>query len=173
MSSQQEIKAAFERSAKALSLKPSVGLGTGTSKTRIVNGLSCKVTEGEYELAVDMPPGIGGNASAPKPGVYGRAALGSCLAIGYMLYASKMDIVIDELEVEIQTDYNDAALLGVGNVRPGYQEVRYMVTITSDAATEDLTRMLDEADQHSPYLNIFRREQKCVRTVHILSAKRS
>lgn len=171
MLSQPKIKSAFERSVQALSLKPSMGFGTGTSKTRLVHGLSCKVTEDDWEFFVDMPVGIGGNASAPKPGVYGRAALGSCLAIGYMLYASKLDLPIDALEVEVQTDFDNGGLLGIENATTGYMEVRYTITIESEAAPEELTRMLDLADRHSPYLNIFSREQKCIRTVNILSPK--
>ena len=138
MSSQQEIKEAVSRSTKALSLKPSLGLGTGISKAKIINGLTCEITEGKYRLVADMPESVGGNASGPTPGVYGRAAFGSCLAIGYMLRASAMNIKIDSLQVEVQADYDDGALFGTSSAPPGYLEVRYTVTIESDAAEETI-----------------------------------
>jgi len=171
MTSQQKIKEAVVRSAKALSLKPSLGFGTGISKTKITNGLSCEITEGNHKLIADMPESVGGNASGPTPGIYGRAALGSCLAIGYMMKASAMNIKIDSLEVEVQADYDDGALLGTSPVPPGYLEVRYTVTIESDAAEEEILQMLDMADKQSPYLDVFSRQQKCTRDVHIISSK--
>ncbi|HEY1872252.1 MAG TPA: OsmC family protein, partial [Chitinophagaceae bacterium] len=109
MSEFEKIKLAVERSTKALTLKPSLGLGTGISKTRIKNGLTCEIQEGNWKFVADMPGSIGGNAQGPTPGVYGRAALGSCLAIGYMMTAAKMNIPITTLEVEVQADYDDGA----------------------------------------------------------------
>lgn len=171
MSEIEKIKLAVERSTKALSLKPSLGLGTGVSKTRIKNGLTCEIQEGGWKFLADMPESVGGNAQAPTPGVYGRAALGSCLAIGYMMRAAKMNIPVATLEVEVQADYDDGALLGTADVVPGYAEVRYIVTIESDAAEKDILKMLDDADHHSPYLDVFSRGQNCKREVHIVSPK--
>ena len=171
MSETEKIKLAIERGIKALTLKPSLGLGTGQSKTRIKNGLTCEIQEGNWKFLADMPESVGGNALGPTPGVYGRAALGSCLAIGYMMKAATMNIPITALEVEVQADYDDGALLGTSKVAPGYLEVRYTITIESDAAEEDILKMIEDADQHSPYLDVFSRGQNCKREVHIVSPK--
>lgn len=171
MSETEKIKTALERSIKALTLKPSLGLGTGKSKTRVKNGLTCEILEGNWKFVTDMPESVGGNAEGPTPGVLGRAALGSCLAIGYMMKASLLNIPITNLEVEVQADYDDGALLGTSNVAPGYLEVRYTITIESDASEEDILRMIEDADQHSPYLDVFSRGQTCKREVHIVSPK--
>ncbi len=171
MNTAEKISHAFRRTAKALTLKPSLGAGTGISTARITDGLTCEVTEGNYTLIADMPASVGGNMNGPTPGVYGRAALGSCLAIGYMMRAATMNIPIGSLEVEIQADYDDGALFGTSNAFAGYLEVRYTVTIESDASAEAIIRLLDEADKHSPYLDVFSRKQKCVRQVNIISTK--
>lgn len=174
MSSAKKIKTAINRSIKTLSLKPSLGLGTGISKARITNGLTCEITEGNWKFTADMPESVGGNAVGPTPGVYGRAALGSCLAIGYMMDAAKKNIPVDALQVEVQADYDDGALFDTTtDVPPGYLEVRYTATIESDAPEEDILQMIEESDRHSPYLDVFSRSQKCVRQVHIVSTKRS
>jgi uncharacterized OsmC-like protein len=171
MNESEKIKQAFERSAKALSLKPSLGNGTGVSKTKVKKGLTCEIQEGNWKFLADMPASVGGNAEAPTPGVYGRAALGSCLAIGYMMRAAKWGITVEALEVEVQADYDDGALFGVSDKDPGYLEVRYIVTIETDAPEEDILKWLDEADEHSPYLDVFSRGQTCKREVHINSPK--
>jgi hypothetical protein len=42
------------------------------------------------------------------------------------------------------------------------------VTVVSDASEDLILQMLDEADRHSPYLDIFSRAQTCRRQVHII-----
>ncbi len=168
MKEQTVIKDKFSRSQKALSLKPSLGMGTGRSTTRIVQGLSCETREGDWVFKTDMPEQVGGNGSASSPGALGRAALGSCLAIGYMMWASKLEVVIDLLEVEIETDYDDGALFDTSNVPPGYSEVRYTVRIKSPASTEAIEKVLDKGDKHSPYLDVFSRAQTCIRKVELI-----
>src|ERR1043165_2119449 len=151
MSPTKKIKDAFERVVKAFTAKPSMGLGTRTSKARLVNGLTCEITEGQWKFSADMAEAAGGNASAPTPGVYGRAALASCLAISYKMYASKMDIAVDGIEVEVEADFDDGGLFGTTDVRAGYTDVRYTVTIESEESKERITELLNEADRHSPY----------------------
>ena len=165
MGEMEKIKLAVERTTKALSLKPSLGKGTGVSRTRIKNGLTCEIQEGNWKFQADMPESVGGNAQAPTPGVYGRAALGSCLAIGYMIAAAKKSIPITMLEVEVHADYDDGALFGTTDVFPGYSQVRYIINIESEASEEEVLNMMDEADQHSPYLDVFSRAQDCKKEV--------
>lgn len=171
MADASSIKTSIERTTKALTLKPSLGQSTGISKVRITNGLSCEIQEGDWKLNADMPSSVGGNNSGPTPGVYGRAAFGSCLAIGYMMKAASMNISINSLEIEVQADYDDGALFGTNDNPPGYLQVKYIVTIESDAPEPSIITMLDEADRHSPYLDVFTRAQDCRRELHILSPK--
>jgi len=165
MEEQQEIKNKFIRTQKALTLKPSLGLSTGISTTRIINGLSTETREGDWVFRADMPKQVGGTATASSPGALGRAAFGNCLAIGYMLWASRLDVPIDSLEVEVQADYDDGALFDTSDNFPGYLEVRYVVRIKSPASAEDIERLLDIGDKHSPYLDVFSRAQTCIRKV--------
>jgi uncharacterized OsmC-like protein len=173
MKETEKIRIALERCKKAFTLKPALGRETAISKTRVVNGLTCEITEGKWKFSADMPEGIGGNNTAPTPGVYGRAALGSCLAMGYMMKAAEMNIIIKHLEVEVQADFDDGALLGTAakDIPPGYLEVRYTITIETDAPEEKIMQMLNAGDQHSPYLDVFSRAQKCVRKINIVPAK--
>lgn len=171
LSDAPHIKAAFERVAGAMAKRPNLGRGTGVSKIRIDRGLRCEIREGPFTLTTDMPEQAGGSGSAPTPGVYGRAALGSCLATGYMMYAAKLDVPFNGLEVQIHADYDDGALFGVADVPAGYSEVRYVVSVDSDAPEADILRVLDAAEAHSPYLDVFSRAQRCVREVRINAAE--
>jgi uncharacterized OsmC-like protein len=167
----ENVKRAFEGIVDALIANPALGRGTGTTIARIRHGLACEIEAGSWRFVADMPETSGGTASGPTPGVYGRAALGSCLAIGYAMRAAKLGVPISGIEVEVQADFDDGALFGVSDEPPGYSEVRYLVTVTTDAAEPDVLRVLDEADVHSPYLDVFRRAQRCTRSVRIARTK--
>jgi uncharacterized OsmC-like protein len=166
----EKIKQAMERCRKALSLKPSLGRDTAVSRVRVMDGLACEVTEGKWTFRLDMPESAGGAASGPTPGVFGRAALGSCLAMGYIMKAAEMNIPIRGLEVEVQADYDDGPLFGTASDAPaGYSEVRYTVTVNSEAPEEKITMMLNEADRLSPYLDVFSRAQNCKRQIKLVN----
>lgn len=173
MNETQKIKVAIQRTRQALTLKPALGIGTGVSNVRITNGLTCEIQEGDWKMTAGMPTSVGGNGQEPTPGVYGRAALGSCLAIGYMMKAAEFEIPITSLEVKVEADFDNGALFGTAEkyVPAGYLEIRYTINIESDATEEEIMQLLDSADAHSPYLDVFTRAQKCVRKVNFNSTE--
>lgn len=170
--SQETIKTALERNVKAVSLRPSVGQGTAVTKVRWREGLTCDIEEGPWKLVAGMTEKYGGDNAGPNPGVYGRTALGSCLTIGYMMWASRLGIPIRALEVEIHADYDVRGELGVEEtVRPGYSKMRYVVSVESDATEEDIMKLLNTAERYSSYLDDFANPVPLEREVKIVSAK--
>lgn len=166
---QAELKHSFSRVSSALARKPALGRATLVSTTRLRAGLACEIQEGTWRCEAGMPKETGGQGGAPTPGMLGRAALGSCLAIGYMLWASRRDVSVTNLEVEIQADSDNAGLFGAADVTPGYTQVRYCITIESTASEETILAMLDEAEQHSPWLDVYTRPIDCQRQVCIIA----
>jgi uncharacterized OsmC-like protein len=165
---QERLKATFERNAKALALRPSVGQGTAVTKVKLREGLTCDIEEGRWRLTADMGAKSGGDDRGPNPGIIGRAALGSCLTVSYAMWAAKMGVPITSLEVEVQADYDARGYHGVGDVNPGYEQIRYVVTIDSDAPDEDVMRMLDTADAHCDYLFVFTQPQDVSREIRLV-----
>ena len=170
MENQAKIRTAFERSTKALTLRPSIGQRTAVTSVRLRGGLTCEIEEGRWKLTADMAEKFGGSDAGPNPGVLGRAALGSCLAIGYAMWAAKLNVPLSALEVEVQVDYDSRGSHGVGDVSPGYAEIRYVVTVESSAPEADILRVLDEADAHSDYHHVFSRTQRLRREVRVVTA---
>jgi uncharacterized OsmC-like protein len=167
----EQIKTTFERNAKAIAARPSVGRGTATTRVRLRDGLTCDVEDGKWKLTVDMSAKSGGDGRAPDPGVYGRTALGSCLAISYQLWAAKLGVVFSRLEVDVQADYDSGGYHGVADVPAGYGQVRYIVSVDSDAPEADVLNVLDQADAHSPYLDVFMRALDVRREVRVAQPK--
>lgn len=173
MEGDEKIQAALERNVKALSLRPSVGQGTAVTRVRLRPGLACDVEEGPWRLSVGMTDKYGGTNAGPNPGVFGRTALGSCLAIGYAMWAARLGVPLDALEVEVQADYDVRGELGVADeVAPGYAQVRYVVTVESPASETDVLRVLDTADRYSSYRDVFTRALDVRREVRITVPRR-
>ncbi len=155
----EHIKTVLDRNAKALELRPFVGQGTAVTKVRLTDGLACQIEEGDWKLKADMSAKSGGANTGPNPGVLGRASLGSCLAIGYAMWAARRGVKIRSLEVEVHADYDTRAEYGLDGVQPGYRQVRCIVNVESDAPAEDLWRVLEEANAASSYLHVWQDPQ--------------
>jgi len=160
------IRAAAERSIQILTLKPGRGLLTGRTKARLVDGLRCEIQDGAWRLAADMPAKVGGEETAPTPGVLGRGALASCLAIGIATWGARLGVAIDAVEVEVEADFDARGELGIGeDAVAGYTVVRYLISIDSPAPAGQLAELLELAERHSPYLDVFGRAMPLRRTV--------
>lgn len=169
MASPQAIKEALERNAKVVGARPSVGQGTAVTKVTLNPGLACDVEDGPWKFSVGMTEKYGGTNNGPNPGVYGRAALGSCLAIGYGMWAARLEVPIRSLTVEVRARYDVRGELAVDqSVRAGYQDIVYVVTVDTDASDADVQRVLDAADQHSSWLDDLRNPVPVSREVHIV-----
>jgi uncharacterized OsmC-like protein len=167
MSDDKTLRIFAERSIRALSLRPEIGIKTSVSRVRVRDGLTCDIEEGRWKIVADLSEKAGGNGEGPDPGVLARGALGRCLAMGYVISAAMRGVPLGSVEVEVHADFDIGAQYGLGNAPPGYTEVRYTVSIESPAPEEEVMGVLEEAESRSPYFDVFTRAQKLVRSVEI------
>ncbi|WP_332748406.1 OsmC family protein [Hydrogenophaga sp.] len=155
MDAQDHIRNAFSRMAHVFAKKPEAAQDTSVMRARVVEGLHCEAQEGDWRFSIDMPVEGGGIGAGPTPGVHGRAALASCLAIGYSIFLARAGIGVRSLEVEVAADYDNRGLLGMEGVYPAYLGVRHTLYLEADATPEQLEPVLAEARRCSPYLHVF------------------
>ena len=164
----EEVRAAIERNVKAIALRPAIAQNTAVTHVRLRDGLSCDIEEGPWRLVAGMSPKLGGTNEGPTPGVFGRAALGSCLAVGYAMWAARLGIVIDSLDIEIHADYDARGELGMSDeVRPGYSQIRYIVHVSSPASEAEIHHWLDTADKFSSWRDNIANPVPLVREVRV------
>lgn len=162
---------AIERLESAVDRRPGFGVGTSRSVTLCTDGLRCSTEEGRWCLDSDLPGALGGNGSAPTPGGLLRAALGSCVAMSYVLRAAKHGIELTSVRVTVEADSEISGMLSCDAAAPpGYTEIRYHVEIESPATPDDVTRVIDEGDRLSPLLDVFGRANTIRRTTSIRSS---
>jgi len=165
---QRTIRESFERNARAVSLRPAVGQGTAVTEVALVDGLRCEIRAGDWRLPVDLSARSGGSGAAPDPGVYGRGALGACLAISIAQWAALREVPIEELSVRVEADYDTRGMYGVDETVPAdYTDIRYHVAIRSPAADDVIRAVVRDAEKHCIYLNVFTQGHALGRTIDI------
>lgn len=156
----ERIRTAIQRAQQAMTRMDSVGRGTARTRVRIEEGLTCQVEDGRWSFTADMSEKAGGAAEGPDPGVYGRAGLASCLAVGYAMWAAYEGVPLTSLEVEVQADYDARAEYGLGDKVPGYDAIRWIVRVESPAPEERVREVLATAEARSPWLQLLRNPQE-------------
>lgn len=164
----ERIRSAFERNGRAIELRPGVGQKTAITKVRLVGGLHVEAEEGRWKLACDASEKSGGTAAGPDPGFVVRAALGNCLAMGYVIWAAHLGVTIESVEVEVHADFDARGQHGVEGIHAGYSEIRYHVRIESTAPEADVRRVVEHADKASMVGDVFRRAHTLVRHLTVV-----
>lgn len=169
----EHLRTAIERNVKAIGLRPSIGRGTAVTKVRVRDGCTAEVEDGGWKLIVDESKKDGGSGEGPDPGVYGRAALGACLAIGYAMWAANRHVPLDSIEVDVEADYDASGMFGLDeSISPGWHALRYAVRVESSAPEAAIMQLLDYADAHSSLLDCFARALPVSRDVQISAPAR-
>ena len=98
--------------------------------------------------------GIGGGDAAASPVEYALAALASCQAITYRLWATKLGIELDGLEIAVEGDLDLHGFFGLDDaVRPGFSAIRIDVTPIGPSP-ERFAELADAVDAHCPVLDL-------------------
>ncbi len=109
----------------------------------------------DHELTIDEPTTIGGSDMGPSPVEVVLAALGSCQEITYRAYATALGIELDKVSVEVEGDIDFRGFFAVDDsVRPGYDNIRAVVKIASDAPAEELEKLREMVNSHCPVLDM-------------------
>lgn len=122
------------------------------------------------EVVIDEPEQLGGTDKGPNPVEYILAALGGCINVLVVSFAKNFDVELRGLQVHVEGDLDPDGFLGKNpNVRPGYEEIRYLVDIDSPSPTENVDALLAHVDkvcpvkdtlQGTPTTNVGKKEAK-------------
>ena len=170
MKSAKDIKTALERSVKTLELKPSKGRVTRKATVRLIDGITAEAKDGDWTQTVDMLEMLGGNNTAASPSAFGRMALGSCMAMGYGMWFSRLGVSYDDIEVEVEGDLDFLGILGMDDsISPTHKEFRVRVNISSPAPREDVEQAVEQADRYSLMLNLIANPTPIKRELNLMA----
>jgi uncharacterized OsmC-like protein len=159
--STERIRQSLDQVASHFAAHPEDALSQDKPAVAVLeSGLRCRASgPGGATLVSDMPPPLGGDGSAPSPGWLLRAALANCDATVIAMRAAQLGIVLQRLEVTVESQSDDRGLVGVADAVPaGPLSVRVRVRIAADrASAHDLHELVHWAEQHSPVSDALRR----------------
>ena len=126
---------------------------------RLLSGLKVEVAgPGGEHLETDMPKGIGGTASAPSPGWMLRAAQASCVAALIAIRAAATGVVIERLEVSVDSESDDRGILGLDPAIPaGPLSTKVSVSIRARAPQVAVSDLVEWGIEHCPVIDALRR----------------
>ena len=153
MSTDVAVKDAVELIIQGLQRDPASAQGTTHATARVDRGLTCIVTEGAWTLTSDVPSSMGGASAGPSPGVYGRAAVASRVAIGIKMIAARTNHHVRSVSVDVDADYDWRGDFGLDGVQPGFKQFRFAISVDSSADADATERLVAEALRLSSWLN--------------------
>lgn len=121
------------------------------------------IRAGRHTVTIEEPPALGGEDAAINPVESALAALLSCQVVTYRFWAAKLGIPLTDAHVETEGDLDVRGFFGLDDaVRPGFTEVRLVVTLSGSASDEDYAQLKDTVDAHCPVLDLFRNSTSVV-----------
>ncbi len=121
--------------------------------TTLVAGTTTQVSvrSGKHEFTIDEPPVLAGKNLAASPVEHLLASLGSCNIITYQLWAAKLGITVDTIEITLEGDLDVQGFFGLDpDVRPGYQSIDMAVKLTGPETDERYAHLTKLVNEHCP-----------------------
>jgi uncharacterized OsmC-like protein len=117
-------------------------------------GTQVEVTARHHRFLVDEPAGLGGADTAANPVEYLLGSLASCSVISHLVWAEKLGIALDGLEVEVSGDLDTRGFFGLDDsVRPGFQGLELHVTFRGPETDDRYAVLRAAVERHCPVLD--------------------
>ncbi len=134
---------------------PQTAQMTFTVAAELKQGLRMDLNIRGHQVTVDEPRELGGTDRGPNPVELVLAALTTCQAITYRVWAMKLGVVLDSVQVEADGDIDLRGFFGVDDaIRPGYSAIRLRVRLGGPESAERYRELADAVDRHCPVHDI-------------------
>lgn len=117
--------------------------------------VATRVRTGRHEFLVDEPAGLAGDDAGASPVELALGALLGCQTVVYRLYAQRLGLTIDRLELRADGDLDVRGLFGADDVRPGFRGIRIVVDIDGPDDRERYEELRHVVDAHCPVHDLF------------------
>jgi uncharacterized OsmC-like protein len=148
------VREALEKLSRVIAEQPEKARARNVpANARLVDGLRCEINGPNGEiLHTDMPPAMGGAASAPGPGWLLRASLASCTATAIAMRAARLGVDLTTLEVTVESQSDNRGMLGLDEkISSHLSPITVRVKIGArDLSADKLRELAQWGDHHSP-----------------------
>ena len=134
----------------AVDAEPEKGQTVWQADVHWARGFRTEAAVRDFTIESDEPASLGGTDSAPNPVEQVAAALGNCLAVGYVAALTGRGIAIRELDIAVTGQLDLRPFLGLAPGHAGYSKIDVDVHIDSDADSSTLQEVHRQVVDTSP-----------------------
>lgn len=117
--------------------------------------VATRIRAGRHEWLIDEPAALAGDDAGTSPVEAALGALLACQTVVYRLYAQRLGLTIDSLELRAEGDLDVRGLFGADDVRPGFAGVTIVVDIDGPHDRERFDELRSIVDAHCPVHDLF------------------
>ncbi len=124
---------------------------TFQSRTSLESNLRSQAVMRDHHMVIDEPHDLGGDDTAPNPVELLLSALAACRIVTYRFHAARLGIPLDGVEVLLEGDLDLRGFLAEEDaVRPGFEEIRGQVKLTTSASPEQVQALEEAVNRYCP-----------------------
>ncbi|SDL85131.1 OsmC family protein [Aliiruegeria lutimaris] len=146
---------------------PAKARSTLRTTGHVGEGLACEVVQGPFSATLDLGKGMGGDAAGPSPGFFARAAIAGCVGIAVKMLAAREGVRFNCVDIAVETDFDDAALFGIGGGNAAPVRTRVSIDIDTDAQGDIVESIVDRALAMDPWFLALGNAQDVSATVSV------
>lgn len=117
--------------------------------------VATRIRAGRHEWLIDEPAALAGDDAGTSPVEAALGALLACQTVVYRLYAQRLGLTIDSLELRAEGALDVRGLFGADDVRPGFAGVEIVVDIDGPHEAEQFDELRRVVDAHCPVHDLF------------------
>ncbi|MFB1050979.1 OsmC family protein [Paraliobacillus sp. JSM ZJ581] len=103
---------------------------------KLPEGLQVECNSRGFKIIADEPEDLGGTDKAMNPVEMVLCALGACQSIVASAFAEAHDFSFEAFHVELEGDLDPDGFMGLADVRPGFQEIRFSMHFKTNESQE-------------------------------------
>lgn len=138
-------------------------LAADTANARLVfaaagtaeGSVATRIRAGRHEWVIDEPAALAGDDTGTSPVEAALGALLACQTVVYRLYAQRLGLTIERLELRAEGDLDVRGLFGADDVRPGFAGIEVVVDIDGPHEQERFDELRRTVDAHCPVHDLF------------------
>lgn len=113
-----------------------------------------QVRAGAHDWTIDEPAGLGGTDLGANPVEHLLGSLGACQVITFQVWAEKLGITVDHVDVALTGRLDLRGFLGLDpDTRPGFESIDVSVSLSGPETPERYQELTDAVEQHCPVLD--------------------
>lgn len=110
----------------------------------------------DHTLVIDEPANLAGDDLGANPVEFALSALIACQVVTYRLWATKLDIEVDDIEITASGDIDTRGFFGIDDaVRPGFQGIQVQVRLSGPESNARYLELQDAVEAHCPVQDLF------------------